>query len=132
MALVIAQLAATYVGHKYVWGGTPGSDGSGGWDCSSFVNYILGVRFGLSIPGGKYNGLSHGPVASSYNGWNGATTIQRSAIGAGDLCVWSTHIGIALNNSQMVSALNPSLGTLITGIESGGPNGESLTCRRIN
>ena len=35
---------------------------------------------------------------------------------AGDLCVWPTHIGIALGGSQMISALNPSLGTLVTPI----------------
>lgn len=127
----IAQKAVTYQGHAYVYGGAPGANGSGPWDCSSFVNWVLGHDFGLHIPGSPWNPATHGATAADYLGWNGAKTIPRGQVAAGDLCVWSTHIGIALNNSQMISALNPSLGTRITGIENGGPQGESLTCRRI-
>lgn len=127
----IAQDAARYVGHKYIYGGAPGPDGSAGWDCSSFVNWVLGHDFGItSIPGG-YNPTAHGATAADYLGWSGAKTVPRANAGAGDLCVWSTHIGIAINGSQMVSALNPNLGTAITGIEDGGPKGETLICRRL-
>lgn len=127
----IANDALKYSGHSYVYGGAPGNGGQNGWDCSSFVNWVLGHDLGMTLPGGvsKYDGSSHGPVASSYQSFG--TGIPRSAVAAGDLCVWSTHIGIAISNTQMISALNPSLGTAVTGIENGGPQGESLICRRI-
>jgi cell wall-associated NlpC family hydrolase len=128
---VIAQDAMQYVGHKYVYGGAPGQSGANGWDCSSFVNWVLNHDLGMSIPGGTWNPNTHGPNTTSYNGWSGANPIPRNQAGAGDLCCWSTHIGIAINNTQMVSALNERLGTQITGIENGGPQGESLTCRRL-
>src|SRR5690349_8150592 len=47
----IAVIALTYQGHAYKFGGAPGSDGSKPWDCSSFVNYVVGVKAGLAIPG---------------------------------------------------------------------------------
>ena len=127
----IATKALSYAGHAYVYGGAPGPDGNGGWDCSSFVSYILYVQFGINIPGGQWNPSTHGPTAADYLGWSGAETIPANSVGAGDLCVWETHIGIAINNTQMISALNPQLGTAVTGIQQGGPQGESLTCRQL-
>lgn len=128
----IANDALQYVGHKYVYGGAPGPAGTNGWDCSSFVSWVLGHDFKMTLPGGVsgYAGADHGPVASSYMSMG--TRIPRASVSAGDLIVWSTHIGIALNNTQMVSALNESLGTQVTGIENGGPQGESLVCQRIS
>jgi len=129
----IASDALKYVGHKYLYGGAPGTNGQNPWDCSSFVNWVLGHDFKMSLPGGvSYDGRTHGPVTGGYMSWSGAHTIPRSSLEAGDLCVWSTHIGIAINGSQMVSALNPSLGTMVTTPENGGPQGETLVCRRIN
>lgn len=126
-----ANDAMKYIGHLYIYGGVPGTNGQGGWDCSSFMNWVLGHDLGMTLPGGVtgYDGSTHGPVASSYQSFG--TAIPRSSVETGDLVVWSTHIGIALNNTTMLSALNPSLGTAITGIENGGPQGESLVCRRI-
>ena len=130
----LASDALKYVGHKYLYGGAPGTSGANPWDCSSFVNWVLGHDFKMTLPGGVngYNGTSHGPTTGGYMSWSGAHTIPRSSLEAGDLCVWSTHIGIAINSTQMVSALNPSLGTMVTTPENGGPQGESLVCRRIN
>ena len=129
--VAIANDALGYNGHAYVYGGSPGPNGTGGWDCSSFVNWVLGHDLHMSLPGGgTYNGNGHGPVASSYKSFG--TGIPRASAQAGDLCVWETHIGIAINGSSMISALNPRLGTAVTGIESGGPGGETLTCRRIS
>ena len=50
---------------------------------------------------------------------------------AGDLCVWQTHMGIAVGGGQMVSALNERLGTRVTTISGGAPGGEVLFVRRI-
>lgn len=129
----LANDALKYKGHQYVYGGAPGKSGNGPWDCSSFMNWVLGVDFKMTLPGGvTYDGTSHGPTTGGYMSWSGAHTIPRSQLQAGDLCVWSTHMGMAINNSQMISALNPSLGTMVTSPENGGPQGESLVCRRIN
>src|ERR1700678_2800669 len=35
----IANDALQYVGHAYVYGGAPGSNGKNPWDCSSFTSY---------------------------------------------------------------------------------------------
>jgi peptidoglycan DL-endopeptidase CwlO len=127
----IANDALQYTGHSYVYGGAPGPNGTNGWDCSSFVNWVLSHDMHMAIPGGTWNPSTHGPTTLSYLAWSGAQTISRSGVEAGDLCNWQTHIGIAINNSQMISALNPSMGTEVTGIEAGGPSGEALVCRRL-
>jgi hypothetical protein len=58
-------------------------------------------------------------------------TISAAHATAGCLAVWSTHIGICINNYQMISALNPGLGTEITGITDSGPQGESAVIRQL-
>src|SRR6266487_2032844 len=60
----IAVDALAYQGHCYRFGGAPGRDGSGCWDCSSFANWVIGHDMGLAIPGhkpGGYDGSAHGP-----------------------------------------------------------------------
>lgn len=129
----IANTALQYQGHCYVFGGIPGTDGRGCWDCSSFVNYVLGVRLHLAIPGfAGYNGTSHGPPTGAYLLWGGKTVIPRAAIQAGDLCVWQTHMGIAISNTEMISAVDPAEGTRIGTIDGGGPPGEVLVCMVVN
>ena len=66
---VIAQAAIAAIGHCYAWGGAPGKDGAACWDCSSAVNFWVGVEAGAAIPGyppGGYDGTVHGP---STLGW---------------------------------------------------------------
>jgi hypothetical protein len=133
----IATDALQYQGHAYVYGGAPGPTGANPWDCSSYVSYVLGHDMTLDIPGGTWasvtdNGSAHGPTTTDYLAWSGASSIPLANAQAGDLAVWSTHIGICLNPSQMISALNPNLTTAVTGIVDGGPQGESVTCRRLN
>jgi cell wall-associated NlpC family hydrolase len=125
----IASDAVRYAGHAYLYGGAPGPNGTSPWDCSSFCNWVLSHDMRMSIPGGAWDPSTHGPATGSYLGFG--TGISRSQVAAGDLIVWPTHMGIALNNTQMISALNPGLGTQVTGIENGGPQGESLVCRRV-
>lgn len=127
----IAQDAVKYQGHAYLYGGAPGPNGSSPWDCSSFCNWVLSHDMKIAIPGGSWNPATHGPATGSYLVWAGASRISRSNLSAGDLCVWPTHMGIALNGTQMISALNPSLGTAITTIDNGAPGGEPLSCLRI-
>ena len=44
----IASDALRYKGAPYKWGGAMPS----GWDCSGFVNYVIGHDLGMTIPGG--------------------------------------------------------------------------------
>lgn len=124
----IADVAKQYEGHAYRFGGAPGKDGSQPWDCSSFANFVLGVRLGLRIPGyaaGAYDGSVHGPVTGQWGIWPGISHVSRASVQAGDLIVWTGHMGIALDNATMISALNANVGTKITPIEGNG-NGPIL------
>jgi cell wall-associated NlpC family hydrolase len=106
----LAASAIAHVGHYYLYGGAPGKDGSQPWDCSSMVNYLASRENGLAIPGygaGKYDGTSHGPTTTQWAIWDGLTHVSREQVQAGDVIVWATHMGIAVSNTQMVSALNP-------------------------
>lgn len=131
----IASTALAYSGHCYDFGGAPGKNGQGCWDCSSFANYVLGVRLRMAIPGysaGQYDGTVHGPTTLSYLAWTGAATVGHSSsvAQAGDLCVWQTHMGIATGGGNMISALDPSQGTRETTID-GIVTGEVLYVRRV-
>src|SRR6266511_4581663 len=55
----LAGIALQYQGHAYRFGGAPGPDGENPWDCSSFVNFVVGVKAGRAVPGyaaGTYRG----------------------------------------------------------------------------
>lgn len=129
----IAQAAMRYVGSgsTYRWGG--GSPA--GWDCSGFVNWVLCHDLGLDIPGykgGSFTGSGHGPVVFQYFLWSGCTTIPRDQVQAGDLALWPTqHMGIALNNAEMVNCPGPN-GTpapIVSHID--GAASGPLVCRRL-
>jgi NlpC/P60 family len=138
---LIASDALGYAGASYVFGGR--GDRPGDWDCSSFVSYVLGHDFGMILPGGgrygdpAYPPHYHGPVVTAYAGWAGAAPLpagQRPA--AGDLCIWNGigangHIGIAVDATTMISALNHVSGTVHTPITGYGPAGVSVEFRRI-
>lgn len=132
----IANDALRYVGHPYLYGGAPGPNGTSPWDCSSFANWVLGHDLHMTLPGSSspgYDGAAHGPTTLSYLAWTGASTVSNSASAAqaGDLLVWQTHMGFALGGGQMISALNPSLGTKVTTIPGGSPGAEIMFVRRI-
>lgn len=126
----IASDGMQYVGVPYVFAkGNPN-----GWDCSGFVNWVLGHDLGYTLPGGvkNFQGTWHGPVAAQYYTWGGATTIPREQASAGDLACWLTHIGIVTDNQHMVNAYTTGKPTSVTGIESHTPPGEILRIRRVN
>lgn len=123
-----AAIAQSYIGHAYRFGGSPGKNGANPWDCSSFVNYVMGVKLGRPIPGnaaGRYDGTSHGPTTVLWGSWSGIHHVKRGEVQAGDIVVWLDHMGIATSNTSMVSALNPQQGTRETPIEGYG-NGPVL------
>jgi cell wall-associated NlpC family hydrolase len=120
----IANDGLQYQGHCYLYGGAPGPDGKSCWDCSSFVNWVLGHDLHLDIPGykaGTYDGSAHGPTTFSYLVWGGAQHIPRSQVGAGTILVWNApgiaHMGIAISNSQLISAEDPANGTRVDDID---------------
>jgi len=124
----IAATALRYKGHPYVYGV---------WDCSGFVNHVLGQDLRMVLPGGVrgYKGPPpHGPVVLDYANWGGAVTVQAGQ--RGDLAVWpgdgpNGHIGIVLGPNQMISALDPQYGTAVTPISGFGPTGVQVVYRRI-
>jgi cell wall-associated NlpC family hydrolase len=91
----IAAIAYTGIGHSYVWGGTSPVTG---WDCSGFVQWVY-AQAGISIP--------------RTNAWSIMT--PTSTPQPGDLVVQNggAHVGIYVGNGMMISALNPSQGTLL-------------------
>lgn len=130
----IAAIALAYQGHAYKYGGAPGTDGSKPWDCSSFVNYVVGVKAGLAIPGngpGKYTGTTHGPPTGAWAAWSGMDTVKRTDVQAGDILLWLGHMGIATGHDSMISALNPRIGTKTQQIDSGVGRGPLVRIGRL-
>jgi cell wall-associated NlpC family hydrolase len=113
----IADDAQKYIGAGYVYGGNASKVGD--WDCSSFVSYVLGHDLGLPLPGGKWGGPgmppnAHGPTTTTYQFYG--TAINQSQVQAGDLVIWSTHMGIAISPTEIVSAQDEKLGVGTSGI----------------
>jgi len=131
----LAAIAEGTIGHCYLYGGVPGPNFDQCWDCSSAVNSWVGHYGGQSIPGyphGTYDGLAHGPNTTMWLADQGNTvgSIPRAALVAGDIVCWTTHMGLAISNTEMVSAENPTDGTR-KGIIDGFMPGEVLTCLRL-
>ncbi|HEV7167307.1 MAG TPA: C40 family peptidase [Micrococcaceae bacterium] len=90
----VAAAAYAGIGHPYVYGGTSPS----GWDCSGFVQWAY-AQAGISIP--------------RTNQWS--AMVQTANPQPGDLVVQNggVHVGIYVGNGMVISALNPSAGTLL-------------------
>ena len=92
----IVDIAMQGVGTPYVWGGTSTS----GWDCSGFTQWVY-AQVGVDLPRTSQT--------------QGSALTPTSSPKAGDLVVQNggAHIGIYLGGGKMISALNPSQGTLV-------------------
>jgi cell wall-associated NlpC family hydrolase len=97
----LAAIAYTGIGHPYVWGGTTPN----GWDCSGFTQWVY-AQAGISIP--------------RVNAWTAMK--PTSTPQPGDLVMQNggAHVGIYVGNGMMISALNPSQGTLLHSVASTG------------
>lgn len=130
----IAAAAQGSIGHPYHFGGAPGTDGKSPWDCSSAVNYWTAVDCGLPIPGfpaGSYTGSVHGPPTGSWLLWGYLQHVARKDVIAGDILVYQTHMGVAISNTDMISAEDPKDSTEQSTIDGMTRSlGEVLFCRR--
>lgn len=92
----IVKIAKAKAGVHYVWAGTSPETG---WDCSGYVQWVF-AQAGIKLP--------------RVSQWVGQEKISFKDALPGDLVVQNhgTHVGIYLGNGKMISALNPSVGTL--------------------
>ena len=132
--LGLAGIAVQYQGHPYRLGGAPGPNLANPWDCSSFMNAIVAIKGGRAIPGyapGKYTGTTHGPPTGSWVIWSGMTTISRANVQADDIILWLGHMGMAISNTEFISALNPTEKTRIRNIDAGIGRGPIVRIGRL-
>lgn len=104
------SIAQSYVGSKYVSGG---SSPSSGFDCSGFTQYVYG-QCGKTLS------------RTSSSQANSGTSISKSELQPGDLLLFhyygsSTidHVGIYVGNGQFIHAANAKRGVVYDTIESG-------------
>ncbi|WP_269929277.1 C40 family peptidase [Kocuria massiliensis] len=99
----IVEDAKSGIGGSYVWGGKNFK----AWDCSGFVSYVA-AQSGVQLDSYTYSMKDQ--------------LTPTSAPQPGDIVFTNNyaHVGIYLGNGEMVSALNPSQGTIITSVDGGG------------
>ena len=117
-AAVVAKVKS-YIGYKYVYGG---SSPSTGFDCSGFTSYIY-KQFGVSL---------NRTAAGQYS--NG-TAVSRANLQPGDLVMFGksgiNHVGIYIGGGMIVHAENSSTGVTTDTINSGYYNNNYVGARRI-
>lgn len=86
----VAQYALQFVGNPYVWGGTSLTNGA---DCSGFVLSVY-KQFGVSLPHSSYSQANYG------------YSVPASQMQAGDVVCYGGHVGIAIDNQNIVHASN--------------------------
>lgn len=98
-------LAAAYdgIGGSYVWGGKTYKS----WDCSGFVAYVY-AQAGIKL------------TAYTYTMATELTPTSNPQPGDIVFANGYAHVGIYIGNGQMISALNPSQGTMLTAVDGGG------------
>jgi len=91
-----AQIAASYLGVPYVWGGASPA----GFDCSGLVMYVY-AQLGIALP--------HYTVSQ----WNATIPISTSELEPGDLVFFDGlgHVGIYIGGGQFIHA--PHTGTVV-------------------
>lgn len=110
----ICSYAKQYLGSKYVYGGTTPS----GFDCSGFTQYVY-KHFGVS--------LNRTAEAQASNG----TAVSKSNLKAGDLVIFTSHVGIYLGDGTFIHAANPQKGVIITSLSDSYYVKNYITSRRV-
>ena len=93
----IVEYARQYLGYPYVHG-TYGPDS---FDCSGFVYYVF-KHFGITL---STDSNVYYKTPEKFG-----TVIDISEVQAGDVMVWSGHVGIYTYNGNMINASNPTDG----------------------
>jgi hypothetical protein len=131
----LADIMIAHLDHEYRFGGAPGPDGSNPWDCSSAINWCA-TKNGMAIPGSKHwNMQGHGPSTLIWLAWAPANLkrVPRNQVQRDDLVIWPTHMGVATDQADYVSAASHGAkagghtDTIISPIHGGGPTGELAT-----
>ncbi|MCL2126260.1 MAG: SH3 domain-containing protein [Oscillospiraceae bacterium] len=105
----IAEYALSFLGSKYVWGGTSPS----GFDCSGLVTYVY-----------KHFGISVSRVADAQYKNNGVS-VSKSQLSPGDLVFFSpggtgtvSHVGIYIGDNEFVHASSSTTGVIVSRLDS--------------
>jgi cell wall-associated NlpC family hydrolase len=122
---VLAE-AMKYVGVPYEWGAIPGRGDNPwqtGWDCSGFTYWLDQTYGNGQLPQGSH-------YQYDYARRTGQLYTNISQIAPGDILFFDTgnmagggaelnragHVGVALGDGKMISALNPGAGTVVSNI----------------
>ena len=102
----LVQYALSFVGNRYVWGGTSLTNGV---DCSGFTMQILG-KYGVSLP--------HSSSAQPGCG----TIINSSDAQPGDLFFYGSgssisHVAIYIGDGQIIHSANSRKGVIISAVD---------------
>lgn len=92
----IVNTAKTGLGGAYIWGGKTFK----AWDCSGFVSWVF-AQHGVNLTAYTYSMV--GELKPTSNPQPGDIVFQNGY----------SHVGVYLGDGKMISALNPSEGTLI-------------------
>lgn len=118
----IIAFAKTYLGYKYVYGGTTPE---GGFDCSGFTKYVFN-RFSITLNRTAADQAKMG------------TAVSKSQLRIGDLVFFNTygssyinHVGIYVGGGKFIHASSPRYGVTITDLTSGFYANCYTTARRI-
>ena len=119
----VVEYAKSYLGCKYVSGG---SSPTTGFDCSGFTSYVY-KNFGVSLS------------RSSKGQINDGVAVSRSDLQPGDIVVFNNsgntsigHVGIYIGGDNFIHAANPSQGVTITSLSSSYYSKRYVGARRVN
>lgn len=121
LAEAVVELALSYVGYPYVYGGASPQTG---FDCSGFTYYIY-KQFGYTL-----NRTAAGQIANGIN-------VERDQLLPGDIIIMSVrgdittvgHVAIYIGDGKMVHAQSTATGVCITPVSN--YNARYITARRI-
>ena len=116
----VVAYAKTFLGTKYVYGGTTPE---GGFDCSGYVKYVL-AKHGYTIP------------RTSASQYSGTTRINKSELKPGDLIFFGTsgtvnHVGMYIGNNNFIHAENSKTGVCISSLSSSYYSSHYIGCGRV-
>jgi cell wall-associated NlpC family hydrolase len=112
----VVQIAMSYLGVPYVWGGSSPS----GFDCSGLVMYSF-AQLGVSLP------------HSSYAMWNYGVAVPEDQLEPGDLVFFDDlgHVGLYIGGGEFVNAPYTGAVVSVSSLTSGWAAANYVGARRI-